>query len=837
MKISVNWIKRYTRVDLSIDELVEKIGAQLGEVESVTNLGNKYKGVLIVKVVNCDNHPDADKLHVCTIDDGGVVSGLPRDVNSHVQVVCGANNVDTGQTVVWLPPGVTIPSTVGTDSPVDIEAKELRGVLSQGMIASARELALGDDHDGILVIDEDIKPGTPLVEAMDLDDCVIDIENKMFTHRPDCFGILGVAREIAGIQGQAFKSPEWYLKESNGQWAMGNGAELPLVVKNELPDLVPRFMAVVMSGVNVKPSSIKMQTYLTKHSIKPINNVVDVTNYFMLLTAQPMHAYDYDKVKALSNGDIAEIIVRSGQKGEKLTLLGGKTIEPTSGDIVIATGKQAIGLGGVMGGADTEVGDATKNIIIECANFDMYTIRKTSMTHGLFTDAVTRFSKGQSPLQNDKVLARAIEVMQDHTGGQIASKIIDDKHLKDVKSVSVSPKFINDRLGLNLDANQIGKTLQNVEFKVEIQGEGLNITPPFWRTDIEIPEDVVEEVGRLIGYDKLPLDLPKRSLKPAKTNALLDLKSNVRQILQAAGANELLTYSFVHGNLLDKTGQNKELAFQLSNALSPDLQYYRLSILPSMLDKVHPNIKAGYDQFAIYEIGKIHIKDHLDADKLPKEDEHLAFVFAADAKVATSYAGAPYFQAREYLDNLLASLGVEYTLLPISNDADSLTHALAPFVRSRAAFIAEKSSQEVFGAIGEFNDFTKQNLKLPDFIAGFEIEIYKILEFADKKGRYSSLSKYPKVQQDISLKIPNNVTFGQIFGFVSEEVDKTKPDNAYFELKPLDIYQRDDDQDHKQVAFRLTIASYQKTLKAEEVNGLLDSVASAASQKFGAQRL
>ena len=211
MKVSVNWLKEYTNIDLPIDKLAEKIWAQLGAIEEVIDLGAKYKGALVAKVVTCINHPNADKLHVCMIDDGGLTKEVPRDENGCVQVVCGANNIADGQTVIWLPPGVIVPETYGTNDQFVLAAKELRGVLSQGMIASARELDFGDDHDGIIVLDQEAKPGTPITEVFWLDDYVIDIENKMFTHRPDCFGILGVAREVAGIQGMQFTSPDWYI--------------------------------------------------------------------------------------------------------------------------------------------------------------------------------------------------------------------------------------------------------------------------------------------------------------------------------------------------------------------------------------------------------------------------------------------------------------------------------------------------------------------------------------------------------------------------------------------------------------------------------------------------
>lgn len=628
MKISLNSIRDFNRrygctddvAGISANELVEIIGAQLGAVEQVLPIGEKYQGIVIAKVVSSVKHPDADKLHVCKIDDGGVVKDVKRGEDGLVQVVCGAPNVREGLLVAWLPPGATVPETVGKE-PFVLEARDIRGQTSNGMLASPKELALGDNHDGILEIDGEHQPGTDFAKTFGLaGDVVIDIENKMFTHRPDCFGFLGVARELAGIQHKPFKSPDWYVPKPT--FPEMEADELKLEVKNELPKLVPRFTAIAMRGVTVGPSPVWLQVELAKVGQKSINNIVDYTNFFMLETGQPLHAYDYDKVKALSGDDGAIIVIRHPQNGEKLKLLNGKELEPGAVDIMIATDKQLIGVGGVMGGSDTEVDANTQNIILECANFDMYSIRRTSMAHGLFTDAVTRFTKGQSPLQNLAVLAKIVDEIRSYAGGRVASPVIDSQHLGEktltdgtlFTPVRVSKEFINQRLGLKLTDEQIIDLLKNVEFKIENKGDELTVTAPFWRTDIELPEDVVEEVGRLYGYDHLPLVLPRRDLTPPAKDPLLTLKAQIRQRLAKAGANEVLTYSFVHGDLLDKTGQDRAKAFSLSNALSPDLQYYRISPMPSLLDKVHANIKAGYDEFALFELSKMHNLDHIDDD-------------------------------------------------------------------------------------------------------------------------------------------------------------------------------------------------------------------------------
>jgi phenylalanyl-tRNA synthetase beta chain len=821
MKVSLNEIKRLGYEDvvsIPVDELVEKIGAQLGAVEDVEDLGAKYQGVVVARVVSCEDHPNADRLHVCKIDDGGAVENIERDERGHVQVVCGAPNVREGLLVAWLPPGSTVPETYHHEAPFKLDARELRGVVSNGMLASPKELALSDDHEGILEIETEAQPGTPFANVYGLDDHVIDIENKMFTHRPDCFGLLGVARELAGIQHKPFTSPEWYL---HGKVEDGEGLELSVV--NEVQELVPRFVAVAMQNVKVSPSPMWLQTALLRLGSRPINNVVDITNYVMLITGQPLHAYDYDKVATKKLG------VRMGHENEKLALLNGKEITLTNNDIVITDGEKPIGLGGVMGGSETEVDDNTTSIILECANFDMYAIRRASMRHGLFTDAVTRFNKGQSPLQNDRVVAHAIGMFQELAGGQVASNFVDDNRIDDQRSVvDVSTDFVNTRLGLELSADDMATLLKNVEFAVDVHDNELNITPPFWRTDIEIPEDTVEEIGRLYGYDRLPLVLPKRDITPANRNALLDLKSKARNILSRSGANEVLTYSFVHGDLLKKVGQDSEQAYQVSNALSPDLQYYRLSVFPSLLDKVHPNIKAGYDEFALFEIGKSHQLDQLDDEGLPAEFETLDLVYAASDKI--THQNAAYYHARQLVQELADKLNIDVEFKPAG---ESNHPGMKPFDTTRSATIAVKGTDMFLGLVGELKSSVRKSLKLPVHTAVFSIGLQPLLDAVDTMDAYSPLSRYPSSSQDICLRVKSDTRYADVLAVFETGLT----DSPYtWKLEPIDIYQGDD-KSAKQITIRVTLNNVQATLTTDEVQAAVSRIVDIAREKLGAEHI
>ncbi len=837
MKVSLNIIKQLINFELPpVDELVARVNQQLGGVEAVIDLNAKYGGARIVRVVECAKHPDADRLSVTKIDDGRAVADVPRDEGGLVQVVCGAPNVHADMWAIWLPPKSTVPASFD-DEPFVLDARPLRGVLSQGMLAAADELDIGTDHEGIVEIHEhdvpagvELTAGASFAETFGLDDYVLDIENKMFTHRPDCLGQLGAAREIAGIFHQQFASPDWYKSVQQFTGAEG----LDLTVINDAPELVSRFMAVAIRDVTVQPSPLWLQCQLVAMGGKPINNIVDATNYMMLLTAQPTHAYDYDKLRG------HKLEARMARAGEKVSLLNGKEYELTTDDIIIADGEGVIGLAGIMGGADTEVSNDTKNIVLECANFDMYALRRTAMRHGIFTDALTRFNKGQSPLQNAAVLKQLMGMV----GGVQASQVFDLKQFDDwlddyfngkytPANIDINSKFINERLGLDLSGDDICDLLNNVEIQSHGPEEELGyicIQSPFWRTDLELPEDIVEEVGRLYGFDKLPRQLPMRSIKPAPRNPRRQLKQAIRQSLSRAGANEVLTYSFVHERVLKNVEQDPSRAYRLSNALSPDLQYYRTSVLPSLLDKVHANIKAGHDEFMLFEIGKIHDKElPLTDENLPSEQTFVDGVYASKKP----RAGAPFYKARKLVDRLLADINVEADFVKIvESDAD----VPAPFDGQRSAWIIAENGDKL-GVVGELSQTVRRNFKLPDYTAAFSLYVEKLQACLteNREHNYRPLSRFPSISQDISLRSSVGISHDELLRAVRQCLDE--PENLHCQIQTLGIYQPKDDAAIKTTTFRLTFTSYQQTLTDAEVKPIMDNIATAALTKLDAERV
>jgi phenylalanyl-tRNA synthetase beta chain len=490
-----------------------------------------------------------------------------------------------------------------------------------------------------------------------------------------------------------------------------------------------------------------------------------------------------------------------------------------------------------MGGLETEVDDNTTNIVLEMANFDMYSIRRTSMAHGLFTDAVTRFNKGQSPLQNMAVAAKAVSEVIKIAGGHVAGKLVDDNRMDQTIlgrnsmhfPVKVPVEFINLRLGLELTSADIKKILENVEFRVDVDGEQVTVTAPFWRTDIELREDVVEEVGRLYGYDKLPLNLPKRDLTATRRDPLLDLKAKIRTKLSRAGANEVLTYSFVPADLLQKTGQDATKAFQVSNAISPELEHYRLSLMPSLLDKVHPNIKAGYDEFALFELGKAHDLDHIDQDGLPVEFEFTGFVITAADKLKK--AGSTYYEARKYLEFLTSA---DLVFKPIS--ADMMAYPVVqPYEPRRSAMVSLKGGSYL-GIIGEFKPSVTRALKLPKYTAGFEVDTLALHKLLSNSSSYQPLSRFPEVKQDITLRVKSEMTAQELYDLMWSELTENSLENTETGLDLIDIFQKQDD-DSKQITFRVTITGTDRTLTDKEVTAVLDKIAEGTKAKNKTERI
>ena len=749
MKISLNWIKKYVRVPISDEDLVRLIGARLVEVEGVIDETEKYNNIYVVRVVSAEKIPDTH-LTLCQIDVGQ---------KETVQVVCGAPNVREGMLAAWIAPGAMVPASVHEDSPFIIGKRKMLGKYdSNGMLAGADELDFGDDHSGIVEIDPEMaKPGDTLKDVFGLSDKILEIENKSLTHRPDTFGIIGFAREVAGILGQSFD----FEYQDTTLTSKGD-----LKVKILDKDICARYTAVVLEkhGEEKKKYLSWMDIMLSKSGMKPISEIVDVTNFLMLLTGQPLHAFDYDKFVAVGGSDKPVINVRKAKNGEKLELLDDTVVDLNENDIVICSGDTPVALAGAMGGKSTMIDENTRNIIIESATFSLYNMRKTQMAHGIFSEAITRFTKGQPPYQCLRVAEAAAEMLSYRFKVSAVADTL-EKPIE-LDEVEVSVEEINGLLGTEYDERLITKTLQNVGFKVNLP----KVVAPSWRTDIHIKEDVIEEVGRLLGYDNINPVLPLHGT--AEKNDFLELKTKIRNTLSSFGANEVLTYSFVSSKLLEKAGLDTKNSYKIINSISPELQLVRQSIVPSLLDKAYMNQKLPVDKFAIFEINKVYQKAWgMDSENVPVEKSRLGFVLAERKTQGTAYYKAKYF-----VEELLKTLGISFEIKPLKSTAAEFR----PFEKKRAAEIVVNGI--TIGVVGEFRSSVKRSFKLNDFLAGFELDFDKILEL---HGSTVQVDVEPVLDKR-DLTVETDKSYGEVIAKIKDILVKN---NLVAKITPLAIYQ------------------------------------------------
>ena len=761
MKISLNWLKKYVEIPVSDEELIRLIGARLVEVEGVIDETHKYDGIKVVRVESAEKI-EGTHLTLCMVNDGSA---------ELTQVLCGAPNVHEGMLAAWIAPGATVPASVHEDAPFVIGTRKMLGKYdSHGMLAAADELDLGDEHAGIVEIDPNMaKPGDKLADVFELNDLILEIENKSLTHRPDTFGLIGFAREVAGILGQKFNEPvvQDELKADNN-----------LKIEIVGDGICERYSAVVLEkhGEMKKKYLSLTDTLLAKSGMRPIDSIVDATNYLMLLTGQPLHAFDYDKFVAVGGAKEPKVIVRLARDGEKLVLLDGKEVVLNANDIVITSNDVPVALAGAMGGASTMIDENTKNIILESATFSLYNLRKTQMAHGIFSEAITRFTKGQPAYQTLTVAGQCAEMLRD--GFKVAS--VSDARGDNAKAsvVNVAVSEINGLLGTDYSEKEIVKTLANVGFEVEA-ADTLKVTTPAWRTDIHIKEDIIEEVGRLNGYDNIKPTLPKHH--SAAKNKMLELKRTIRETMESFGANEVLTYSFVSSRLLENAGVKTDNSYKIVNSISPELQLVRQSIVPSLLDKAHMNQKIPFDKFALFEMNKVYRKDlGFNDENVPTEKMSMGLVLAERKN-----SGTPYYRAKVYVLSLLKKYGLEAEFKPLKKDA---AEAL-PFEKKRSAEIYV--NDKYLGVVGEFKNAVKHNFKLADYVAGFEIDLDVLLELEAPKKVNNCFDV--KDKQDVTI------TTKKTYAEVLKEVREKYPEA---EISPVGIYQPEGS-DEKNVTFHL----------------------------------
>ena len=838
MLISLNEIKKLvpeaTKIEAS--ELIKLIGARLVEVEASIDLTPKYKGIKIVKVMECEAIPETH-LHVCKIDAGE---------KELIQVVCGAPNVHKDMLAVWITPGCIVPETYGEGKEnFKLSVRPLRGFESHGMLAALDELDLGEDHDGIVEINskqkyvdasghtQTVKPGDSFAEVFELNDVILDIENKSLTHRPDTFGIIGFAREVAGILGVKFTEPTLKfgdltiaqnLTASTFSDYVTDSERISIVVADE--KLCPKYSASVFSvSATGQNDALEKANYLTNDAIflakagmRTINKIVDATNVTMLMTGQPLHAFDYDKFRAVGGGGEPKITVRAAKTGEKLKLLDSSEIDLNDSDIVICSGDTPVALAGAMGGESTEIDADTKKIILESATFSLYNLRKTQMAHGIFSEAITRFTKGQPVSGVVPALARCSAMLLDSPAKITDFEISETSSDEDI-FVEVYLEDINDLLGTKYTLDTVITTLSNVGIELVGKDNGLRFKIPAWRTDIHIKEDIIEEVGRLLGYDNIALDYPTRPFIGAEENALLNLKTRLRDLLSGRfSAHELLTYSFVSRRLQESVGENPEDSYEIVNSISPELQRFRQSLVPSLLDKISANLKAGFRDFSVYEINQVSkISFGKDKDGVPVLKDHLAFAITGD-----------YYSAKNTLLALLSDLGIKNLEIKKFESSKNIPY-LEPL--HSASVIVSSADESLIVPLGEIKNSVLKRLKINTAISVFELDLDELLAAIPPISATSAkISKFPSVERDLTIKVASGINYSDC---IQEILSVFKAKNLIITVEPTSIYQAD--KSTKNISFHLRFSSNEKTLENSEISDIMNEISIAVGKSLKAQ--
>ena len=799
MLFPFSWLSQYVDITLEPDELAHRLTMGGIEVGDVFTRGG-WEGCVVGYVRATRPHPNADTLTLCEVDPGdGPV----------VEVVCGAPNVAAGQKICFARPGVTL-MNMHNGRREELKPATIRGVVSEGMICSEAELEISDEHEGIIVLSDDAVVGTPLDEA--LGDTFLELE--LTPNRGDCLSMLGVAREIGAITGQPVRVPEVGYAE----------AEVPVETLARVsiadPDLCPRYTASVITGISIGPSPPWLQERLNRAGLRPINNVVDVTNYVMLEFNQPLHAFDLDTVTD------HHVVIRRANEGEEFTTLDGVNRKLSADNLLIADTAQAIGIGGVMGGANSEITASTTNMLLESATFHPLNNRRTSTDLNLRTEASLRFEKGLRPELAPIALRRATQLILETAGGQAASGIIDVFPGGDteVAAVPLTVARLRQVLGMDLDIARAETVLASLGIVTRRTGpDSLEADPPYWRSDIAIEEDLIEEVIRIIGYDEVPTTMLSSPIPYHRPNAMTALKDALRDALAAAGMQETISYPLVSLEDMDRLNVNGETrgpsaVLRVANPMSTEQDIMRPTLAASILSTLAYNRGHNDGGFRLFELGRAFIPQ---ATGLPIEREVAAAVMSGpryDANWLGSAEPLDFFDLSGTLAAALDRLGIATSLA--SHD-DPMFHP------GRCARVAAGATD--VGMIGELHPDIREAFDLgTDPVVYFEVWLDDLLEAGPDGGRFQSLSRFPAANRDLALVVPADVPAARVQALI-ERVRLVERAELF------DVYAGENlPEGTRSLAFRIRFRAADRTLTAEDMNRAVNGLTRALEREAGA---
>lgn len=798
MRVPLSWLRDFVDFPSDVDDLAHRLTAIGIKVESIHRGAEGLSNVVVGEVLSIEDHPDAEKLILVEVD----VGQGPR------KIVCGARNFSLGDKVPVALPGATLPGLAGEM----IESKKVRGKISDGMLCSAMELGLSSDHSGIYVLGQEAKIGEDVVAILGLDEVVLELD--ITPNRPDAMSLLGVAREVAAITSGEIRYPEISL-ESGAKHAN----ELAKVTIQDTEGC-PRYQARIISGIRIGPSRPDVQRRLAAAGVRPISNVVDATNYALLICGHPMHAFDLEKL------DGEQIVVRRARAGEKLVTLDEEERTLETDDLVIADEEKPVGLAGVMGGLRSEVGVETSSILLEIAYFDPPTILRMAKRHGLRTEASARFERGVDPNGVDFAGDLATKLIIEWSGGEAASGSIDIyPHPIPPVKVEMRPERANLVLGTELSSEEMANSLEKVGLDPRTEGSVIVVEAPTRRPDIQIEEDLIEEVARVVGYESIPRTLPSGSNRVGGLTRDQKLIRKVRWVLRGAGLTEAYTSSFISRADIERIGYPKNHPYSspipLVNAISQDESLLRPSLIPRLVAAVAANTSRRRLDVRLFEIGRCFRPS---AGLLPEEPLRLGIVMHGPGERVWhgEVREADFFDLKGTIEALLDSLGVGH--VAFESIKDPILHP------GRAANI-RLGGDAVVGWIGELSPQIAGRFDVPNRIVAAELELTELLMAVPTDVHVREPARYPSTFLDLAVSVPEDVAASAVVD-VAREVGGELVES----IEVFDVYTGEQaGAGRKSIALSMRFRSPERTLKDSEAVELRDRMAEAISDRLGGE--
>ncbi len=798
MLVSLNWLKEYVDIDVAPEELGEMLTMCGLELESLNYTGKGIEDIVVARILEVKKHPGADRLSICSVTDGA----------KNYDIICGADNVRPNAYVALAKAGAKLPPTEKFPDGLKIRKTKIRGEPSEGMLCAENELGLSCKSDGIMILSGNLSVGSRLADEMSLNDVILDL--AITPNRPDCLSIFGIAREVSSI----LKKPLKDIQFSSGEEP--EGSSKPVEVRIKDVSACPRYSCRVVEDVRAGPSPDWLKNRLQACGVRSINNIVDVTNFVMLETGQPLHAFDHDLLKEKS------INVRFAEDKEPFVTLDGQKMELTENDLLICDGNTPVALGGVMGGLSTEVTGRTENILLEAAYFDPVTIRKTSKRTGIRSESSYRFERGVDPNNVRFALDRATYLIAKLAGGRISGSTTDVYPSPvETKKISLSVKKVENILGIKISSENIVDILRPLEFKVlETDAHRLSLQIPTFRVDVTREIDVIEEIGRLFGYNNIPMTLPAVGVLMDETGHGREFISDLKRAFISSGFFEAINYSFENPDLLRMFDPSDTI--NILNPLTSESCAMRNSMLPGLIRSVKTNLSHQVEDVRLFEHGKIYLPQG--KEQLPEEITRFSAVATGkkDPEV-WSNEDFGFFDLKNIFTQGVSSLLLRKKIIFAKNDNIRFLHP----GKSASVLVDDKE----FGVIGELHPEYSDKLGIDKKVYILDISVDTLTEFYESCSYcFKPVPRFPHIRRDVSFVVNKDVTTGQI-------IDKVKGVSALVEdADVFDIFDGSElGLNKKSVGISILIRSQNKTLTDEDANKVQNLAISELNSSLGAE--